>query len=358
MKKAKILFNNIRALKNYHQSRIKLTNPPSFIWLEPTNKCNLKCIMCPNGTDMVNVQKGHMEYELYKNIIDEIKNYASSITLAVGGESMMHPKFFDMIRYATGNGIKVLLNTNATLLNREKADLLLESGISSVSFAFDGFNKEMYEKARVGSNYDKTLENILYFLESRKKKKLKLPYTVLSILMLEIGNFTEEEKCSFLKRFDNLIDEVRLREVSTWGSTFKDTDEFSFRTHNGFIAPCSRIWSTTCIMWNGDVVPCIYNANHEYVLGNIKDDRLLDIWNNHKILQLRKSMLERTYLDISPLCENCIVLGTPAILGIPSGIRLTLTDAVTNIIGYNFEKFALYFANKLKKGKFSSITLN
>ena len=179
----------------------------------------------------------------------------------------------------------------------------------------------------------------------------------MSILKLEIEKENKGEKDIFLKRFNGLINEIRQREVSSWGSTFKDCDKFPYGRYEVLWTPCSRLWSSICIAWNGDAMPCVYNMNHEYVAGNIKSDTLLDIWNSQKLVQIRKAMIDGSYLDISPLCENCIVLGTPPIMGIPSGIRLTLTNAVTNIFGYRFEKIALYLVNKLRKEDFSSVTI-
>lgn len=357
MKKLKIIKNNIKALQNYQKRKVILDNPPSFIWLEPTNHCNLHCIMCPAGAGAVNIQKGYMDYQLYKRIIDEIKGYTSAMTLAIGGESFLHPEFFQMIKYASSSNIKVLLNTNATLLDKKFAHLLLDSGVSNINFAFDGFNKDTYEKARVGANFEKTLDNIFYFLKLRNQNKKKTPYTVLSVLKLGVGHCSDKEKESFLNSFDGLIDEIRLREVSSWGSTFKDCDRFSYKRYNVLWPPCSRLWSTICIAWNGDVIPCVYNLNHEYVLGNIKENRLLDIWNSQRLVQLRKAMVDGSYLGISPLCENCIVLGMPPLMGIPSGIRLTLSDAITNLLGYRFEKIAIRLANIMKKENFVSKTI-
>lgn len=354
MKNIRLLQRNFEALFNYRMRRTHLENPPSFIWIEPTNHCNLECIMCPNGTTQMTAEKGYMDYEFYKKIIDEIKDHTSTIVLALGGESMIHPDFFKMIKYARNNKIKVMLNTNATLLNEKNAQLLLESGVSYISFAFDGFNKSMYEKARKGAKFEKTLNNILHFLRLRKKDGKNDPFTILSILMLELEECSDEEKQLFLDKFNGLIDDIRLREVSTWGSTFKGTDKFNYRNNDFFHGPCSRLWSSICIAWNGDVLPCIYNMNHEYVLGNLKESSLLEIWNNKKSVALRKSMINGTYLDVSPLCENCIILGTPHILGIPAGIRISLADAVVNFTGYRFEKMIINLINKLKNGKFSS----
>jgi radical SAM protein with 4Fe4S-binding SPASM domain len=358
MKKLSIIRSNLRALANLHGKSSHLDNLPTYFWLEPTNNCNLKCVMCPTGMDMLKVDKGFMDFDLYRKIIDEISTYASAVTLAVSGESLYHPKFFEMARYASDSGIKPLLNTNATMLTRKKAEMLLESGITYISFAFDGFKKSQYEKARVGADFDKTLDNILFFLELKKKKGKDLPYCVLSVLMLGLEECSPEEQSAFLARFDGLIDEVRIREVSTWGNSFKDSETFSFRQNSAYFPPCSRLWSTGVISWDGNVLPCIYDSNHELVMGNMKERSFREIWNDEPMLKLRQSMLDGTFLEYSPLCENCIVLGTPPIIGIPSGIRLTLADSITNIAGYRFEKFALALANKLRKGKFTSKTVN
>ena len=330
---------------------------PTWFWIEPTNHCNLRCIMCPNGMGQITIKKGFMDFGLYCRIIDQISPYASAVTLAVGGESLLHPRFFDMARYASARGIKVLLNTNATLLSPDRAEQMLNAGFAALSFAFDGFTKSMYEKARVGADFDRTLENILSFLRLKKAKGLKKPYTVLSILKLGVEEPTVEEKRKFLARFHGLVDEVRLREVSTWGSTFKDTSDFSFHKAEKLFPPCSRLWSTMVIAWNGDVLPCIYNANHEYVLGNAGDEPLTRIWNSDKMLALRRSMIDGNYLTLSPLCEHCIVLGTPPICGIPSGLRLTLADAATNFFGFGFERLAIRVVNLLRHGRFPSMTI-
>ncbi|MBF0382158.1 MAG: SPASM domain-containing protein [Magnetococcales bacterium] len=358
MKKLSIIRSNIRALANLHGKKSRLDNLPTYFWLEPTNNCNLKCVMCPTGMDMLEVDKGFMDFDLYKKIIDEIKHYSSAVTLAVSGESLYHPKFFAMARYAADSGIKPLLNTNATMLTKDKAEMLLESGVTFISFAFDGFKKSQYEKARVGASFEKTLNNILYFLELKKAQGKSLPYTVLSILMLGLEECSEVEKREFLDRFDGLIDEVRVREVSTWGSSFKNSDSFSFRQNSLYYPPCSRLWSTGVISWDGTVLPCIYDSNHQLAMGNVKEQSFADIWNGEAMIKLRNSMLDGTYLQYSPLCENCIVLGTPPIMGVPSGIRLTIADSITNIFGYGFERVALMLANKLRKGNFTSKTVN
>ncbi|MBF0118037.1 MAG: radical SAM protein [Desulfobacterales bacterium] len=353
-----VILNNLKGLYSFNKQNTYLSNPPSFIWIEPTNHCNLHCIMCPNGQGLIHIKKGFMEFELYKKIINEIKGYASTVVLALNGEPLLHPKLSEMIKFAHQNHVNISLNTNATLLTKELSHKLLEGGLNFISFAFDGFSKNHYEKIRKGADFEKTLKNIQYFLTLKKKKKINAPYSVLSVLMLNLGENNFTEKNNFFKLFDGLIDEIRLREVSSWGKIFKDTKQFSYRNNKGYFYPCSRLWTSISIAWNGDVVPCIYNANHEYLIGNLQYSSLKELWNHHKLLKLRRSMFDKTYLSISPLCDNCIVVGTPPILGIPSGIRISLSDAFTNIMGYGFERIALKFANILANGNFSSRKVN
>ncbi len=354
MDRMRILGRNIRALASCHAGHVVQRTMPTYFWIEPTNRCNLRCVMCPNGAGLANIPKGDMNLDQYGRILDSIAPYASAVTLAIGGESLLHPDIFTMASQAEVRGIKTHLNTNATLLDQDKAQKMLEAGLTSVSFAFDGFTKEMYENARRGAQFESTLQNILDFLRLKQRRGFKKPYSVLSMLRLGIVDCTDEEKQAFVRQFDGLVDEIRLRDVASWGSTFKDTDDFAIRKHEGVYLPCSRLWNTMSIAWNGNVLPCIYDMNQEYVLGNVHETPIEQIWNNPGYLALRMSMLGGTYLDHMPLCENCIVIGTPRILGIPSGLRLTITDALSNYFGPGIESRMLGVVNRLRGNNFSA----
>lgn len=309
--------------------------------------------MCPNGAGKVHVKRGYMKLELFKKIIDEIHPHTSTIVMALSGESLLHPDLIEMIQYAEEHQIKASLNTNATLIDREKAIRLLESGVSYISFAFDGTTKSMYEKVRKGADFEETLKNILFFLQLKKEKNQKKPYTVLSILDLNIEDCSEDEKKEFLNKFDTLIDDIHIREVNSWGNVFMETSDFNFTKFTGDGTPCGRLWNTIGIAWDGEVVPCTYNMNHDYPLGNIQKIPMKNIWNSPRLIQLRQAMIDGNYLECSPLCENCTIVGTPKILGIPAGLRATLADSLENFFGYGFQKKAIKLASRLRKDKFA-----
>jgi len=352
-KKARILRTNARALWSYKRKRARLDYFPTYLWIEPTNRCNLHCPMCPNGAGLVQTERGFMDPALFRRIIDDVHPYVSAATLAVGGESLLHPAFFEMAAYARRRGVRTILNTNATLLDEDKAAALLESGLDYVSFAFDGFTKAGYERARRGADFEATLENILRFLRMRKERGSHRPFTVLSMLDLGWDEGTEEERRAFFRRFEGLLDDVRLREVNSWGLTFKGTEEFPHRVF-GRTFPCGRLWNTLAVAWNGDVVPCVFHMNHEVILGNAAADPLPAIWNSPAAVSLRQAMLDGRALEISPLCDNCTIAGSPAILGVPAGLRATVASALGDVFGFGLEKKAVALADLWSGGRFAA----
>ncbi|MFA6923541.1 MAG: hypothetical protein WC223_04730 [Bacteroidales bacterium] len=74
---------------------------PISITIEPTNYCNLKCSECPSGSGLLTREKGYIDFNLYKKIIDEIYKKTIYLTLYFQGEPYLHPRFFELIKYAS-----------------------------------------------------------------------------------------------------------------------------------------------------------------------------------------------------------------------------------------------------------------
>ena len=70
------------------------------------------------------------------------------------------------------------------------------------------------------------------------------------------------------------------------------------------------------ILWDGRVVPCCIDFVGEYLLGDVRKESLLEIWNGDKLVELRKKIIGRRYKEVN-LCKGCDVLFKPKILGIP-----------------------------------------
>ena len=122
-----------------------------------------------------------MEIDLYRSLIDQFEGL-EELHLQGLGEPMMHPQFFDMVRYAAGRGIRATTNTNLSLLNEERAGACVTSGLQRIHVSIDGSNAQTYERIRVRGHWDKLLNNLR--LLNRKKEELNSRLPELHIVMV------------------------------------------------------------------------------------------------------------------------------------------------------------------------------
>ncbi|KPA18988.1 radical SAM protein [Candidatus Magnetomorum sp. HK-1] len=103
---------------------------PSYVNIELTNHCNMKCIICPHGHNLIK-NKGYMDFEVYKKIIDELWECSDfkpdRINLVGVGESLLHPQFIDMANYLKKTNYIRDLVTNAYFLTPDKSDEIIEN---------------------------------------------------------------------------------------------------------------------------------------------------------------------------------------------------------------------------------------
>jgi len=173
------------------EKRFVISEFPLNIAIDVTSNCNLNCRMCAH--DKLTRAKGFMSMSLYKKIIDEIaqENKGTRIWLDAYGEPLLAGwKLYYMIDYAKKKGLyNVCMNTNGTLLKKEYADMLLDSGIDFISLDCDGFSKEVYEKIRINGDRDVFYQNAEYLLEEKKRRNSNVVIDVTRIYIPEIGKF-------------------------------------------------------------------------------------------------------------------------------------------------------------------------
>ena len=97
--------------------------PPSFLSIEPTNHCNLKCPACPSGTGLLTREKGYIDFELVKSIIDKQKKNLLNIIFHFQGEPLLHKELSKMIAYAHQSNIYTMFSTNAQTLENNVEEI-------------------------------------------------------------------------------------------------------------------------------------------------------------------------------------------------------------------------------------------
>lgn len=334
MHKTEHLYRLGQIFMAYRRKKISNIPLPIRLWIEPTPYCNLTCPMCPQSDpriDDVTRGKTHMDMDLYRKIIDEASGHVYDINLAHRGESTFHKQLPEMIRYASEKGIKTRLHTNATLLNEKMSNALLDSGLDLLSFSFDGFSKEPYEKIRVGSNFEKTLANILQFLKLKKERKSQKPFTVFQVIDLD-GNTKGKEE--FVRQFDNLpLDQLYIKKPHNWAGIINDNPTINQYCHRESYSHCSFLWYSLTILWDGHVTPCPQDFFQELIMGDLRTQSIKEVWDGKPLVGLRNSLARQEWQKISP-CNTCDRLWRKRVAGVPKiNLRTFISD---NLIGYNF----------------------
>ena len=296
----------------YKSKKVRLDYLPVRLWIEPTSECNLSCVMCPNKS-LPGGKKGYMDFGLFKKIIDEARHFVFDVNLLHRGEALLHPEFFKMARYAHEAGLFAKFHTNGTLLNESKSRELIDSGIDQFTFSFDGYDKTTYESIRVNAGFEKTVGNIIKFLQIKKSLGAKKPLTILELINFAdlYKNVTQSQRREFLKNFEGLpLDKIIVKEIHNWAG------EIGAPRKSKTYSPCTFLWQALVIFWDGDVLPCAQDFQGYYVLGNVKNSNLAEIWNNDRMVDLRTKIVSGDVEDLET-CSRCDRLWREQIFGIP-----------------------------------------
>ena len=306
----------------YRRRQAALNYLPLRLWIETASCCNLRCVMCPNK-DVAAADKGLMSLELFQKIIDQARHFALDVNLHHRGEPLMNPALFDMIRYANAAGLKVRFHTNGTLLDEVKARRLLEAGPNLVSFSFDGFTKETYERVRVGAAFEKTRDNILRLVALRRELLLKKPYVVIEKIRFRNRAAAGDPAAVQALRQQFLeagVDEIIEKEEYVWAEP--GAPEV---TKKRTCTVCTFPWYAMVICADGTVTPCPQDFHAVLKLGNAQETSLKEIWHGPAYRQLRRQFA--TDIESLTICHKCDRLRRKTVGGVPLQYMATfLTD--------------------------------
>ncbi len=275
---------------------------PRLVQPEITNACNANCLMCPQSEMTRKV--GEMDFALYRKIIDECsenKGRVKTILPFLNGEPLLNRRLKEHISYAKEKNRKaeVSIFTNASLLDEKRALELLDSGLDKIHISFDGCTKETYERVRQNLNFDVVNRNVLGFFRLRSKLKKKKPEVSLAIIEMEE---TKRENEKFVAKWKPLADSVTVEGYSNWGGRIPEKDlktKSEIKRH-----PCPRLWFHAVILREGNMVICCLDYDGKFILGNVKENSIGEIWNGEVVNKYRSFHLRGEYGQI-PICEKC-----------------------------------------------------
>ena len=288
---------------------------PISISIEPTTSCNLRCPECPSGLRSFSRPTGMLEETLFKKTIDELSKDLLYLIFYFQGEPFLHPKFLDLVAYASSKGIYTATSTNAHYLTDENAKKTVESGLDRIIISIDGTSQETYQSYRIGGNLDKVIEGTKKIIHWKKELGSKTPHVIFQFLVVKANEHQIPELMTLAKKLG--VNEVGLKTAQIYdyengNPLIPDNEKYSryrkmasgkYSIKNHFLNHCWKLWHSCVITWDGIVVPCCFDKDAEYRMGNLKEMSMEKIWNGKEYKSFRASVLRaRSEID---MCKNC-----------------------------------------------------
>jgi radical SAM protein with 4Fe4S-binding SPASM domain len=289
-----------------------------------------------------------MEFETFTRIIDQFPTL-QDLHLQGLGEPMMHPRYFDMVRYAVARGIRVTTNTNMTLLNAKRAVECVTCGLDTLHVSIDGATPETYNRIRVRAHLDRVLHNLELLLDTREQCRSGLPHLKMVMVIMrqnlhelpdlvrlaaryqmeevfvqhlahDFGEDSLPEHYAPMRQFvqEQTLFEVEVSRIDRYFGEARQAAQalgVQLRLPNTRmrIHPpgtpgkdrCSWPWNGAYISYQGLAMPCCMVATPDRAnFGNMAEAGVKEIWNNPAFQDFRNQLSS----DTPPaICQSCSV---------------------------------------------------
>ncbi|MHB9156183.1 MAG: radical SAM protein, partial [Endomicrobiales bacterium] len=160
---------------------------PTYIQIEPSAECPLRCRMCAlpfRGDRPPGGKAAFMAPEVFESIVDQCAG-AQRLHLQGLGEPLAHPQFFSFVSYAARKGIRVTINSSLALLDAQLAERCAAGGLSDIYVSVDAATRETYEAIRVNGRFEALLRNLELLNAARERRGSELPRVRLVAVMMK-----------------------------------------------------------------------------------------------------------------------------------------------------------------------------
>ncbi len=156
---------------------------PIVVW-NITRTCNLKCVHCYNDSG-VGKPSNEVTTEKAKSILDDLADFGIPSVLFSGGEPLMRPDLFELIEYAVSKGLRAVISTNGTLIDKDKAKMIKDLGVSYVGISLDGMGPVNDKFRGVDGAFERTVQGIRNCQAAGVRVGLRLTLTGQNVQDLE-----------------------------------------------------------------------------------------------------------------------------------------------------------------------------
>ncbi len=278
------------------------------VYIEITNQCNLCCDFCPQTSR----EPEFMNVEMFRKILDQIKDHTEYIYFHVKGEPLLHPEIDKFLDISYEKGFQVNLTTNGTLINRVKDILLLKPALRQINFSLHSLsgNEGVHDE-------DEYIDNILsYTREAMERCKVLISLRLWNLEENNLINLEKKKNNRILVAIEREFDlQDSIQEIIIPGRGLKITDRIYLNQDHQFQWPdlkeeedkgsgfCYGLRNQVAILVDGTVVPCCLDGDGIIALGNINTDHFSEIIESERVCNIADGFSRREVVE--ELCRKC-----------------------------------------------------
>jgi len=300
----------------YLDGRAESAGYPQVLQVETTSRCAMRCSHCPR-TWLMTRPAADMDFGLFQRVVAQLRPYANHEALALMhfGEPSLYPHLGEAIRLAQARGLRVTVSATAAAFDDRAVREAVDSGLSRLRLMFDGMDDETSRRIRgPGAGFARSLRQLRQLLDYRSRQGVRLPEVTAAMvkhphnrhqweLFREQFSRIPGIKCQLvpfsgfagnapqLERLQRL-----LRDDAAEAREARRVARLDRRA-------CFYPWQGVTVLCDGRVVPCCRDVDGACVLGDLRRQSLLEVWNGEPLRRLRRAFLAGDRGN--PLCRRC-----------------------------------------------------
>lgn len=248
-------------------------------------------------------------------MIDELAPTTAYLTFYFQGEPYLNKDFLKMVRYSASKKIYTATSTNAHFLDDTKAEETVRSGLGRLIISIDGTDQEHYEAYRKEGSLQKVLDGTKNVIKWKKKLKSATPAILWQFLVVGPNEHQIPEIKKMAK--DMGVDKLVLKTAQIYDyengneliprqekySRYRLESDGKYSIKSTMLDHCWKMWSSCVVTWDGKIVPCCFDKDAHYILGDLSDSSFKNAWNSPEYDHFRSVLIEsRSNME---MCQNC-----------------------------------------------------
>jgi len=288
---------------------------PYWLTVDPSSRCNLKCVFCPTGQDRNSRVKTILSLENFTRIIDKFGPYLFHADFCNWGEPLLNNDLPKMVSYAKKYGISTKVDTNLSMkLSEDYARELIRSGLDRMNISLDGASQKTYEVYRRGGDFDIVKGNIRLLSALKKELGAASPHLHWQFLVFKHNEHEIDKAKDMLKEIG--ADSIGftapfcspdwVSSIESYNNYIVKNDGVSFKAPDG---TCGWLWDAITVNADGSVSPCCSVEDEKDDFDNIFAKPFWMLWNGKKFRQARKHIASRQGPKKDNICTRCDHIG-------------------------------------------------